>query len=85
MGERIRGRVWQSQRPDRRRRLRGSRYDWSGATWNYEVTIDGAVIMADNSGYWQDIYDTCRRNVAALRRVKSALDVEALPKRWAER
>jgi len=79
----IRGRVWQSQRPDRSRRPRGSHSTWSGATWNYEVTIDGVVIAQDNTGYWDSMHSTCTETVAALRHVKRMLDVGALPKRWA--
>jgi len=79
----IRGRVWQSQRPCQRRRRRAGGSEWSGATWNYEVTIDGVVIAQDNTGYWGSMHSTCTETVAALRHVKSMLDVGSLPRRWA--
>ena len=79
----IRGRVWQSQRPCQRRRRRAGGSEWSGATWNYEVTIDGVVVAQDNTGYWDSMCATCTELVAATRLVKAALDVGALPKGWA--
>jgi hypothetical protein len=83
MSAEIRGRVWQSKKPNRRNRLRPSHTGWSGAVWNYEVTVAGVVVMSDNTGWWDSMYETCERNVAALRIVKAALDIESLPKRWA--
>lgn len=53
---RVKGRVWRA-RP---------------GTWVYEVTVDGVVVLTDNTGSWSVMYAACWDDVKVAARVLSA-------------
>jgi hypothetical protein len=44
-----------------------------GDTWFHKVyDRSGKPVMMDNTGNWRVIFDACRKDVAAVRRIESA-------------
>ena len=43
----------------------------TGSTWYFEVTVNGVVVNADNTGHWRTIFDGCNEAVFAFERVAS--------------